>query len=492
MPAGSILVAVVRRVLAGDASRVTILCPDSTIELTYHEVHKCNAVAFSVDCRSGILSRLDAWQLMLCSSPFSGLSHAADQTRSRDAPHPLRHERPAADRLERQAAGRFGQGRIDSRLAVDAERFGRGQHLVGPHAPQDTAGFGRSQTDRRRTAVADDRQRNLGDAVRLQRERADCDSIPNRRKPRSASINCRTERACRWPAATWSSNACRRCKALAATTADEDYPAAATGKDGTVYVVYLAFTRGRDFQGARERPATKESAPVTNLGTPIRMIEQPGDLAYLAQPAGGEQLYLRILRDGRWSEPIAVTDGKHELYRPAVSVAGDGRVWVFYSAHLDADKNLDYGNWELLARSFAADGSDPSEPVNISRTAGTDFMPAAATDSDGHVWVTWVGARGDSFHVFTAHQARRWFFPAATRQPVRGKRMGTGDRSRRQGQPGGRLGHLRQGRLRRLRGDARRRRKTQRAAGRRRFAWRSKCVRRWLTIATGGCGSPTN
>lgn len=191
---------------------------------------------------------------------------------------------------------------------------------------------------------------------------------------------------------------------LAATMADEDYPASATGKDGTVYVVYLAFTRGRDFQGARERPATPESGPVTNLGTPVRMIEQPGDLAYLAQPAGGEQLYLRALRDGEWSEPIAVTDGKHEMYRPSVSVAGDGRVWVFYSAHLDADENLDYGNWELLARSFAADGSGPSEPVNVSGTAGTDFMPAAATDASGKVMVTWVGAREGNFHVYTAHQ----------------------------------------------------------------------------------------
>lgn len=191
---------------------------------------------------------------------------------------------------------------------------------------------------------------------------------------------------------------------LAATTADEDYPATATGKDGTIYAVYLSFTRGRDFQGPRERPATPESPAATNLGTPVRMIEQPGDLAYLAQPAGGEQLYLRIYRKGQWSEPIAVTDGKHELYRPAVSVDGAGRVWVFYSAHLDADKNLDYGNWELMARSFAADGSEPSEPVNISKTTGTDFMPAAATDSKGNVWVTWVGAREANFHVFAAHQ----------------------------------------------------------------------------------------
>ncbi|MDZ4850470.1 MAG: hypothetical protein SGI77_14390 [Pirellulaceae bacterium] len=191
---------------------------------------------------------------------------------------------------------------------------------------------------------------------------------------------------------------------LATTMDDEDYPSVATSRDGTVYAVYLSFTRGRDFQGARERPATSESEPSDLLGTPVRRIEQPGDLAYLAQPTGGEQIYLRIRKSGGWSEPIAVTDGKNEYYRPSVSVAGDGRVCVFYSAHLNADENLDYGNWELMAKIFAADGSKPSQPINISSTVGTDFMPASATDSNGQVWVTWIGARGSNFHLFTSHQ----------------------------------------------------------------------------------------
>lgn len=198
---------------------------------------------------------------------------------------------------------------------------------------------------------------------------------------------------------------------LAATVADEDYPSVSVGPDGTVYAVYLSFTRGRDFQGARERVATKESEPVSNLVTPVRMIDGPADLAYLAQPAGGEQIYLRILQGGEWSDPIAVTEGDHELYRPTVSIAGDGRVWVFYSAHLNADENLDYGNWEVLARSFAADGSDRSAPINVSGGVGTDFMPAAATHSNGEVWVTWVGAREDSFHVFASHQSSVGFSP---------------------------------------------------------------------------------
>ena len=78
---------------------------------------------------------------------------------------------------------------------------------------------------------------------------------------------------------------------LADTMADEDYPAAAVGKDGTVYVAYLSFTRGKDFQGARERPATPESGPITGplVAGEVRKIEKPADFDYLAQPAGASR-----------------------------------------------------------------------------------------------------------------------------------------------------------------------------------------------------------
>ena len=67
-----------------------------------------------------------------------------------------------------------------------------------------------------------------------------------------------------------------------------------------------------------------------------------GDGSAAAEPAGGEQIYLRVGRDGSWGEPIPVTDGKAELYRPAVAVDGDGRVWMFYSLHIDAGEKLDH------------------------------------------------------------------------------------------------------------------------------------------------------
>jgi hypothetical protein len=193
---------------------------------------------------------------------------------------------------------------------------------------------------------------------------------------------------------------------VAATAADEDYPAVALAKDGTAYITYLSFTHGKDFRGARERVAVPGVAPLNpliNAGS-LRKIEKPEDFDYLREPAGGEQLYLRTYKDGKFGEPIAVTDGKLELYRPAIAVDGNGKVWVFYSAHLDANPDGDEGNWELLARAYDPASGTFSEAQNLSNAPGSDFFPAATTDSTGKVWVTWVGGRESTFNVFATHQ----------------------------------------------------------------------------------------
>lgn len=194
--------------------------------------------------------------------------------------------------------------------------------------------------------------------------------------------------------------------AIADGMPDEDYPAIAAGMDGTVYVAYLSFTRGKDFQGARERPATAESGPNTGplQQGEIRKIEKPEDFEYLRQPTGGEVIYLRTYRNGAWGKPVAVTDGKHEYYRPAVAVDGAGKVWVFYSAHLNADATLDHGNWEMMARSFDAAGKAGGETINLSNAAGSDFMPSAAMAADGKVWLAWVAGRGANFSIVYAKQ----------------------------------------------------------------------------------------
>src|SRR5205807_2321252 len=117
------------------------------------------------------------------------------------------------------------------------------------------------------------------------------------------------------------------------------------------------------------------------------------------------KIYLRIERNGKLSEPLEITDGRHEYYRPAISVEGSGKVWVIYSAHLDANADYDGGNWELMGRRFDPKTSKLEEPVNLSNAAGTDFMPVATTDSTGRVWTAWVGERTGHFAIMSSHQA---------------------------------------------------------------------------------------
>lgn len=197
---------------------------------------------------------------------------------------------------------------------------------------------------------------------------------------------------------------CPSAEPVAETEADEDYPAAAAGKDGTVYVAYVAFTRGQEFPKQRETLATPEVAPKrTGPNAPEpRMIAKPEDLDYLAGKTGGERLWLRVRKDGLWGEPVAITDGKTEVYRPALALDGSGRLWIFYPAHRDADANYDHGNWELMARTFSEGKTGPE--INVSNAPGPDFAPAAATDADGKVIVAWMGGHSRNFDIFAATQ----------------------------------------------------------------------------------------
>jgi len=193
---------------------------------------------------------------------------------------------------------------------------------------------------------------------------------------------------------------------LAQTTSDEDYPAAAAARDGAIYVAYLAFTRGADFQGYRERLATPEVSPestVLSVGR-IKMITKPQDMDYLTEPTGGERLYLRAFKNGAWGEPMVVAGGPEEYYRPAVAVDGSGKAWVFYPAHTNADAHFDNGNWEVMARAFDPAANKFADPVNVSHAPGSDFMCAAAADSQGQVHLVWMGAKEGKFHVYTARQ----------------------------------------------------------------------------------------
>jgi hypothetical protein len=161
------------------------------------------------------------------------------------------------------------------------------------------------------------------------------------------------------------------------TPTEDGYPAAVGGPDGAVYVAYVAFTHG---EGFRTRP------PVAQM---------PTDFSDLARPAGGEQLMFTEMSGGQWTEPLALTESGGDLFRPAVAVDGQGRVWVFWSANVD-------GNWDLYAR-VRADGKW-SDARRITTAPGSDFDSAAATDSLGRVWLAWQSLGPRSSDLYAARQ----------------------------------------------------------------------------------------
>jgi len=155
---------------------------------------------------------------------------------------------------------------------------------------------------------------------------------------------------------------------------EEDFPAAATDKSGNVWVAYLDFKHHPDHDM-------------------IRITANRFD--WMNAPPGGDQIMLKRYSNGTWSDPIAVSAPGGDLYRPAISVDGRGRVWVFWPAN-------EKGNFDIWAR--VVEGGKAGATVRVSNAPGSDIDPAAATDSAGNVWVAWQGWRNGKAQIFAASQ----------------------------------------------------------------------------------------
>src|SRR5262249_6263274 len=125
---------------------------------------------------------------------------------------------------------------------------------------------------------------------------------------------------------------------LTTSTEEEDFPAMAESGDD-VYLTYTEFVHGD-----------------RSLAVGLRTTQTITDFAFLARPAGGDQVLLLHYSKSQhtWTGPFAVTDTGQDVMRTAVAIDGQGRAWIFYSAQRS-------DNFDLYARSAQADGSLSSE-----------------------------------------------------------------------------------------------------------------------------------
>lgn len=166
---------------------------------------------------------------------------------------------------------------------------------------------------------------------------------------------------------------------LANTPEDDDFPAAAVGPDGAIHVAHVSFTPGMDRDQRARTSYTKE----------------PEDYSFLAKPTGGDRVWLKSFKNGQWSQPLPVTPGGEDVFKCAVTVGGDGRVWVAWSAREEE-------RFDVFARSIKDGAFD--ERMRVSQGGHNDHTPVAATDGKGRVWIAWQGARGGVFRIFARRQ----------------------------------------------------------------------------------------
>jgi hypothetical protein len=160
---------------------------------------------------------------------------------------------------------------------------------------------------------------------------------------------------------------------------EEDYPAAAQSGD-TVYIAYVEFTHGDPSQR-----------------WPRQLGARPQSFETLARPSGGDQVRLLEYSKSKktWAGPYAVSGVRQDIYRTAVAVDGEGRVWVIWAANTR-------GNYDLFAR-YRRNGGW-SDEIRLTQDPGPDLNPVAVTDSAGAVWIAWQGYRRDNFDILVLHE----------------------------------------------------------------------------------------
>src|SRR5450759_4960388 len=167
---------------------------------------------------------------------------------------------------------------------------------------------------------------------------------------------------------------------LTSSSEEEDFPSMAQSGDD-VYLAYTEFVHGDRTQATGQGT----TQPIT-------------DFAFLARPAGGDQVLLMhySVSQRTWTGPFPITATGEDIMRTAVAIDGQGRAWVFYSAQRS-------GNFDIYARSSRADGAMSAE-IRVTTDPGTDLFPVAATDSSGRVWVTWQAFRNNNLEILASVQ----------------------------------------------------------------------------------------
>lgn len=160
---------------------------------------------------------------------------------------------------------------------------------------------------------------------------------------------------------------------------EDDYPAAAKGPDGSVWLASVAYQ--------------PEQPMLANIGR--------DDFGKLVPTKNGDRIELRRFDGKTWHPALNVTDKGLDVWRPTVAVDGQGVVWLAWAQQLD-------GDWEIYTRRYTPGKGDAagswSDVTRVTNTKGSDFHVVATTDSQGVVWLAWQAWRDGNYEILAAAQ----------------------------------------------------------------------------------------
>jgi hypothetical protein len=160
---------------------------------------------------------------------------------------------------------------------------------------------------------------------------------------------------------------------------EDDFPAAAYGPDGTLWVAYISYALKEE---GRRIEQTALKAP-------------PENFKALYTPEFRDQLFVKAYRNGKWAEPIAVTGPNEDLVRCAIAAESNGDVWVAYTAFRDGKETV------YLAPVNKQQGNTTA--LKLPQSGGPNIKPCLCTDANGQLRVAsqgW-GQRG-RYGIFTS------------------------------------------------------------------------------------------
>jgi hypothetical protein len=116
-------------------------------------------------------------------------------------------------------------------------------------------------------------------------------------------------------------------------------------------------------------------------------------IAWQAYEDGGDQVYVRQSTASGWSATTRLTDQKADVFHTAVAEDSAGRVWILWSERAGED-------WDLYARSY--DGRTFAARRKLTSAHRPNIFHTLAADRAGNLHLVWVGYEGGQSHVYAS------------------------------------------------------------------------------------------